>query len=125
MQESDGSDSSVPLIPVHKNSSSYTSNLLRRERRPAKEFVFNDELTLAIDFATSTDTRPAKWYQKLVPKGGDSKKLHPSMYDLEVVKLHLPHLLERRNASDALVKVTPELVKQNYEQAVQTERHHF
>lgn len=103
-------------IPAHKNSAGYTSDLLRRERRPGKECVFNDEVTLAIDFATSTDTRPAKWYQKLVPKG-EGKKQHPSMYDLEVVKIHMPHLLERRNASDTLVKVTPELVEQNYEQA--------
>lgn len=113
----------MPSIPDHKNSFNYTSDLLRRDRRLAKEFVFSDEGTLAIDFATSSDSRPTKWYQKLVPKSGVSKKPVPSMYDLQVVKLHMPHLLERRNASDTIVKVTPEIVEQNYERASESKLH--
>ena len=39
------------------------------------------------------------------------------IYDLEMVKLHLPTLLQRRNASVSIMTVQPQQIEQNYEQA--------
>ena len=78
--------------------------MLKRERRPAKENVFCDEVTLAIDYARK-DTKPSSKWQKILPSKCHQAQV-PSMYDLEVVQLHMPHLLERRNAAECEVEST-------------------
>lgn len=37
------------------------------------------------------------------------------LYDMEIVKLHMPQLLERRNGSTQIVTVSPEMVQHNYD----------
>lgn len=89
-----------------------------QRRRDAASNVFYNHETLAIDYAIKS-SKPKKWYQKLPHHWGrhDKKDLteSPGIYDLEVVKLHMPTLLGRRNASENIVQVTPEVVHQEYE----------
>lgn len=55
-------------------------------------------------------------------KSGESSLDSMGIFDLEIVKLHMPGLLDRRNASISFVQVTPEKIKAaKYEQAQSTE----
>ena len=94
-----------------------------QERRFAASNVFYNHETLAIDYAIES-SEPKKWYQRKLKnwktKGAENSEA-TGLWDLEVVKLHMPNLLGRRNASSSITRDTPETMQQNgYELPAQT-----
>lgn len=90
------------------------------QRRDGASNVFYDDPTLALDYWHAGEEKPLPLWKRLLyrlssPAPVDNQRM--GIYDLEMVKLHLPTLLKRRNASVSIKMVNPEQVKQTYEQA--------
>ena len=94
-----------------------------RRRRDGAANVFYEDPTLALDYWHEGEERPRPLWRKILytlsrSKPEDNQRM--GIYDLEMVKLHLPTLLQRRNASVSIMTVQPQQIEQNYEQAEST-----
>jgi len=73
--------------------------------------LFYEEETLAIDYAMEPATKSR--FKKLISRKQEKNII--GMCDLDVVKHNMPKLLDRRNGSDDIVKLTCDKVQQQYE----------
>ncbi|XP_067948375.1 uncharacterized protein [Watersipora subatra] len=102
---------------LRKRSIEESSDVLRsQKRRDAAPNVFYKEETLAIDYALNSSKSKHSYKEKFkgwVSRGEKEDDL-PGIRDLEVVQHQMPNLLDRRNASEDIVRLSPQVVQQNY-----------